>query len=698
MKGEIKLKAFTPDKLRNIVLGGHGSSGKTSLVEALLYQTNGSDRHGKISDGTTVCDFDPEEIKRKITVSLSLAPVFYEDYKINFIDTPGQFDFEGAFYEGFRAAETVLIAVSGKSGCNVGTTKAFKAARKAGKASVIFVTKMDNPQASFFKTIDSLKEELGKTICPIFMPIRQDEVIVGYINIIEKKAYSYKDGKRTEIPMPENKVDRYDQCLEMINEAVAECDDELMEKYFAGEEFTIEELARGLRHGVKEGLITPVICGSAEKLEGIDMLLFASTYLCPSAARAGGETATKGGDEIEVDCDISGKPSGYIFKTIADPFVGKLSFIKVVSGVIKSDSQLINVRTDEPEKLGKILFVKGKKQEEIKEISAGDIAAITKLSNAVTGDTLSDASFKVSYAGVITPRSCMQLGVLPTKKGDESKIAAGLARLIEEDPTVAFTVNHETHQQLISGLGEQHLDVTLSKLTSKFGVEVKTEPPIVPYRETIRKKVTVEGKHKKQSGGHGQYGHVKIEFEPGDGDGLIFEEKVFGGSVPKNYFPAVEKGLQDSIKRGTLAGYPMVALKARLIDGSYHPVDSSEMAFKLAAQVAYKEGIPKASPMLLEPVGSLKAYVPDANTGDVMGEMNKRRGRVLGMNPAEEGMTCIEAEVPISEMHDFTTFIRSLTRGRGNFELDFLRYEGLPQQFEAEVIAKAKVLFANDHE
>ena len=691
------MRDYMPDKIRNIVVSGHSGSGKTSLAEALLFKTGATDRLGKVADGNTVCDYDPEEIKRRISVSLSVAPLEYKDYKINLIDTPGQFDFEGAFCEGFRAAETVLICVSGRSGCAVGTVKAFKAAKKAGKASVIFVSKLDAEAGDFMAVISALKAELGNSVCPIVMPITDGEKVTGYINVLENKAYAYGGkGERSETAMPA--VAALEEIRGQIAEAVAETDDALMEKFFAGEEFTPEELAQGLRHGVKEGQITPVLCGSGYSLEGVDMLLDAIVNLTPSAHRAGGQKAVdKNGDEIMIECDDKAPLAAFVFKTIADPFVGKLSFFKVVAGALSGDIAPINARTGEPERLGKIIMVRGKKQEDVKAIRTGDIGAVTKLS-CVTGDTLCDPSRVVQFAPITYPSATLSMSLKPKAKGDESKIAAGMQRLIEEDPTLQFGANAETHQQLITGYGEQHIDVAISKLKSKFSVDVVQEEPMVPYRETIRKKVKVQGRHKKQSGGHGQFGDVWIEFEPTDGDDLVFEEKVFGGSVPRNFFPAVEKGLRDSISHGTLAGYPLVGLKATLVDGSYHPVDSSEMSFKLAARIAYKTAIPQASPILLEPIGKLAAHVPDGNTGDLMGELNKRRGRVLGMSPDEDKLTCIEAEVPMSEMMDFTTFIRSLTQGRGWFTLTFERYEPLPQMLEAGVIEQAKKLIEEEKE
>ena len=485
---------------------------------------------------------------------------------------------------------------------------------------------------------------------------------------------------------------RLDGLIEAISEAIAETDEELFEKFFSGEQFTYFELITGLHNGIKSGAITPVLCGSQQTLAGIDMLLDAVANMLPSAAEASGREAVCADSVINVDCDASSLLSAYVFKTVADPFVGKLSFVKVISGVLNTEAAVVNMTTGQPEKIGKLLNIRGKRQDEVKEAAAGDLVAITKL-GAVTGDTLCDPKRQVVFDKMEFPEPCYSLAVKTAANGDESKVSSGIHRLLEEDLTLSFALNTETHQQILSGLGEQHLDVAVAKLKSKFGVAVDLEPPIIAYRETIRKKVKAEGKHKKQTGGHGQYGHVVVEFEPWDCEDLVFEEKVFGGSVPKGYFPAVEKGLRDSVLKGVLAGYPVVGVKATLLDGSYHPVDSSEMAFKTAAGLAYREGIAQASPILLEPIGLLKAVVPDDKTGDLMGELNKRRGRVLGMNPEEEGYTVIEANVPMAEMQDFANVLRQMTQGDGSFTLAFERYEPLPEQMQGAVIAKAAEIF-----
>lgn len=685
------MRQYLAGKIRNVAIAGHGSSGKTSLAEALLFKAGATDRLGKVADGNTVCDFDAEEIRRKVSVSSAVAPFAWGSVKINLIDTPGLFDFAAGMYEGVRPAESVLIVVSARSGVTVGAQKAYKLADSMGKSKMFFVNKMDAEHADFYKVLEDLKASFGPSICPLVVPVVEDHKVQCYINLVDNKAYKYNEkGEPTEVAMPDI-AHRFEGLIGAISEAVAETDEALFEKFFSGERFTRDEIIKGIHNGVHTGAITPVLCGSAATLEGIDMLLDSLVDHLPSAWEAGSETAQDvSGEPVEIACTDEAPLAAYIFKTVADPFVGKLSYFKVVSGKLSSEVIPVNSRTGEQERLGKLIYMTGKKQEDTAFITAGDIGAVTKLSGAVTGDTLCDPKKVVSFERVEFPEPCLSMAVKVKNKGDEGKVAQGMQRLIEEDPSIGFEQNAETHQQVISGLGEQHLDVIVSKLKSKFGVDIGLTKPRVAYRETIRKPVKVQGKHKKQSGGHGQYGDVWIEFSPYDGEGLLFEENVFGGSVPKNFFPAVEKGLQDCVKHGILAGYPMVGLKAVLVDGSYHPVDSSEMAFKTAASLAYKAAMPQASPALLEPIGNLKVYVPDSNTGDIISELNKRRGRVLGMNPDEEGMQVIEGEVPMSEMGDFSTVLRSTTQGRGSFTLKFERYELLPSQLEAAVIEEAK--------
>ena len=685
------MKQYLAARIRNIALTGHSDSGKTSLAEALLFKAGASDRLGKTSEGNTVCDFDPEEIKRKVSVCTAVAPFAWGSTKINLIDTPGLFDFAGEAAQGVRAAESLLIAVSGKSGVDVGTEKAYKMAKDLSKATLFFVSKLDVEHSDFYKVFEELKSTFGPSVCPIVVPYVEDQQVKCYINLIDMKAYTYDDkGEAHEVDMPDF-GHRLDGLTAAVSEAVAETDESLFEKYFSGEQFTRDEIIRGVHTGVTNGSISPVLCGCSTNLQGIDMLLDCIVDLLPSPWEKGAEVAVDAeGEPVEVPCTDEAPLAAYVFKTIADPFVGKLSYVKVISGKLAADSAPINSRTGQPERLGKIIYIRGKKQEDTAYITAGDIGAVTKLAATETGDALCDPKKVLSFDPIHFPHPCLTMAIKAEAKGDEAKIASALQRLMEEDPTLAYENNAETHQQLISGLGEQHLDVLVSKLKNKFGVSVSLEVPRVAYRETIRKKVKVQGKHKKQSGGHGQFGDVWVEFEPTVGDDLVFEEKVFGGAVPKSFFPAVEKGLQDCVKHGVLAGYPVVGLKATLVDGSYHPVDSSEMSFKMAASLAYKAGMPQASPVLLEPIGNLKVYVPDSNTGDIIGDLNKRRGRVLGMNPANDGLQEIEADVQMSEMSDFATAIRSMTQGRGYFTFEFARYEQLPSNLEAKVIEEAK--------
>ena len=674
----------------NLAVAGHGGAGKTSLAEAMLYLAGVSDRRGKVGDGNTVCDYDPEEIRRKASISAAVAPLEWKNKKINLLDAPGLFDFEGGMMEAMRAADTALIVVSGKDGVAVGTEKAFAAAEKSGLAKIFFVNGLCDESARFYRVFEDLKASFGPSVCPVVVPFIQDGQANIYINLLEYKAYDYSGGKPVAVPMPDM-GDRLEGLRTAIYEAVAETDDELFEKYFAGEPFTPEEVIVGVSKGVKSGTITPVFCGDALLMRGMEQFMDGLCWLAPSAEEKAGEIGLDvDGNPVELSVNEDGAAAAIVFKTVADPFIGKLSYVKVISGKLSTDSQLVNMRTGNVERIGKTVMMVGKKQVDVKYIGAGDIGAIPKLTATNTGDTLCSPTRKVTLEGVEYPTPTLSMAIVPAKKGEEDKIAQGMMRLSEEDPTLQFSTNNETHEMIVSGLGEQHLDVVVSKLKSKFGVDITLKKPKVPYRETIRKTVQVQGRHKKQTGGHGQFGDVWIEFSPCDSEGLEFGERVVGGSVPKGFFPAVEKGLRECIQKGPLAGYPVVGLSAVLYDGSYHPVDSSEMSFKTAAALAYKAGMPQANPVLLEPIGHLKATVPDANMGDVMGEVNKRRGRVLGMEPAGEGRQTVEAEVPMAEMHDFTTFIRQCTQGRGSFTFTFERYEEAPSNVAQKVIEESK--------
>ena len=682
---------YASNNIRNILIAGHAGSGKTTLTEALVYFSGAAERMGRVEDGTTISDFDPEEAKRKASLSASVVPVEYEGIKYNLIDAPGLFDFEAGEYEGIRAAESVLVCVSGRSGVTVGAEKAFQLARKNGKATMVFVSKCDLENANYFKILEDMKIKFGATVCPCVVPAKLDDGTPVYINLFSQKAFKYEGGKQVQVDLPDI-GHRFQGLIEAMSEAIAETDDELMEKFFGGEAFTTEEIVEGMRKGVKDGLITPVFCGSAVNQQALDMLLYNMHKLLPSPEHNAVLAEDAAGEPVELTCAESEPAVAYVFKTVADPFVGKLSYLRVVSGKLTAGASLVNARTGETEKISKPLTVIGKKQVETDGIGAGDIGAVAKLLSAKTGDTLCDASRVVKLPAPVFPKPSLFMAVTVAKKGDEGKISSALARLMEEDPTLSYQNNAETHQQIIGGLGEQHLDVVKAKLKNKFGVEIGLETPRIAYRESIRKACQKQGRHKKQTGGSGQFGDVWIEFSPCDADGLEFAGRVVGGAVPRGFFPAVEKGLRECIARGPLAGYPVVGLKATLYDGSYHPVDSSEMAFKTAASIAYKNGMPQANPVLLEPIGELKATVPDANMGDIMGEVNKRRGRVLGMEPDEDGMQTVIAEVPLAELSNFTTFIRQITQGRGWFTTEFARYETLPEMLVPAVVEQAKKL------
>ena len=681
------MKTYTSNNIRNIAVVGHGGKGKTTLCEAMLYVAGATDRLGKVADGNTVLDFDAEEKRRKSSVSSAMAAIEWDNTKLNIIDAPGLFDFEGGVAEAVRAVEAVLIVTSAGSGVDVGTEKAFKAAEKKGIAKFFAITKTDSDHRNFYKTFEALKEVYGNKLCPTIIPYMEGNITKCYVNLMTGMAFEYDaDGNAKKVDVPTDPV--IEEMTSAFMEAVATTDEALMDKFFEGEKFTQEEILKGLCLGIFDGSIYPVYAVSGLTAAGVDQLLYGLAWSVPGAFGYAGEIATtESGEEVMLPCDDKGPLAAICFKTVADPFVGKMSFFKVVSGKLTPDTQAYNFRTEGIEKMGKLVTVKGGKQEDTKEIIAGDIGVVTKLQSVKTGDTLCDPKNKLQLKGVDFPKPCLSMAVVVSKKGEEEKVAQGLQRLMEEDPTVSFSLNKETRQQILSGLGEQHLDVIVSKLKNKFGVEVTLETPKVAYRETIRKAVEAQGKHKKQSGGHGQFGDVWIKFEPCDSDTLVFETAVVGGAVPKNYFPAVEKGLQECVSKGFAAGYPMVGLKATLYDGSYHPVDSSEMAFKTAASLAFKAAMPNANVAILEPVGTLTVILPNDNLGDIMGDVTKRRGRVLGTNPADGTMQELVAEVPMAEMGDFTTVLRSITAGRGSYSLEFARYEQAPQPIADKVIA-----------
>ena len=684
------MKTYAPDQIRNIALAGHASKGKTTLLEAMLHLAGATERAGKVADGNTVTDFDAEEKKRHISMASAVASIEYKSKKLNFIDTPGLFDFEQGAFEGLRAAETAVIVVSARSGLAVGAEKAFKNAGSRRMARVLVTTKMDDDRADFYKSFNGIVAKFGTAACPVVVPIISGGKVAAYYNMIDGKAYAYADGKRTESDAQPDDAPRFTAVQAVFTEAVASADEELMEKYFEGEELTPEEKIRGLKAGVADGSIIPVFALSGLAETACDLLLDFLAEVCPAPKSE--YAADADGEPIELTPDPNGPLAAVCFKTVADPFIGKLSYFKVISGKITAATPAYNARTGKEERMGKLVSVFGAKQTDISELSAGDIGAVTKLGGFATGDTLCSAAQVVTLDGVHIPSATYAMAVEVAKKGDEEKVASGLSRLCEEDPSLHFGVNNETHQQILSGLGEQHLDVAMARLKSKFGVEATLVQPRVAYRETITMKVSAQGRHKKQSGGHGQFGDVFIEFEPYDTEELVFAERVVGGAVPKNFFPAVEKGLRESMQKGVLAGYPMVGVKATLFDGSYHPVDSSEMSFKTAASLAYKEGITKAMPVLLEPILTVTATVNDEAMGDVIGDINKRRGRVLGMTPSGDGSQEIMAEVPESEMSTFSTAMRQMTQGRGSFTTAFARYDRCPEHIAQKIKAEASQL------
>ena len=684
---------YASNNIRNILIAGHAGSGKTTLTEALVYFSGAAERMGRVEDGTTVSDFDPEEAKRKASLSASVVPVEYEGIKYNLIDAPGLFDFEAGEYEGIRAAESVLVVVSGRSGVTVGAEKAFQLARKNGKATMVFVSKCDLENANYFKILEDMKIKFGSTICPCVVPAKLDDGTPVYINLFSQKAFKYEGGKQIQVDLPDI-GHRFQGLIEAMSEAIAETDDELMEKFFGGEAFTTEEIVEGMRKGVKDGLITPVFCGSAVNQQALDMLLFNMHKLLPSPEHDAAVLAEDAaGEPVELHCTEAEPTAAYVFKTVADPFVGKLSYLRVVSGKVTAGEPLTNARTGDVEKISKPLTVIGKKQVDSDGIIAGDIGAVAKLVSAKTGDTLCDAKNIVRLHGMDYAQPCYSRAISPKTKQEIEKLGTGLNKLNEEHPTFHMVNNAETHQTVISGAGDIQIDVLCAKLKSRFGVDAELSAPRVAYREKIRSTVRKQGRYKKQTGGSGQFGDVHIIFEPQtEQEDMIFEENVFGGSVPKNYFPAVEKGLRESCQHGVLAGYPVVFLKATLVDGSYHPVDSSEIAFKLAANLAFKAALPEAKPVLMEPIGELKVTIPDSYLGDVMGDLNKRRGRVMGMNPTGDGEQVLEAEVPMAEMMSYAIDLRSMTQSRGSFVMHFVRYEQCSADAQAKAVAAAKAM------
>ena len=679
---------YTTEGIRNVAIVGHGSSGKTSLGESMLFLTGGTDRLGRVNDGNTVADSDSEEIKRQISIYLSTMFVEYKGCKVNILDTPGYFDFAGETAEALRVADAGVVVCSAKDGISVGFEKgwSYLTANKLPKA--VYISKIDEENGDFDAVLSALRERYGSAICPLMAPIKSASgKIEGVVDIVHGKAYTVEGGKQKEIPIPEAMSAELEGIYTSVYESAAETSEELMEKYLVEETLTTDELIQGLRSNIKDLSMVPVFCGCAATGLGTLPLLDAIVSLLPSPLDR--TDVTEDGDAIEPD--PNGAVCAIIYKTLSDQY-GKFSIFKVLSGKLTADMQLVNTRTGSVEKMGHIFKMQGKKNTEVKEIVCGDIGAVSKLSDSKTGDTLSDSKKQVTARRIAFTPPCYSMAIAPKVKGQEEKISTGLGRLGEEDLTFSFINNPETRQLVLSGSGDIQLDVLCSKLKEKFGVEVVLSPARVPYREKIRKKVQVRGRHKKQSGGAGQFGDVVMDFEPGEAEDLTFEEKIFGGSVPKNFFPAVEKGLRESIQRGVLAGYPLVYLKATLVDGSYHSVDSSELAFKLAAQLAYKEGIPQANPVILEPIGYLTVTIPDTYMGDIMSDLSKRRGSPMGMSLNTEGMQVVEAEVPMGEMSSYAIDLRSMTQGRGSFTIRFERYEEAPSPVQVKIIEEAKFL------
>ena len=689
------MKVYRTDEIRNVVLLGHGGSGKTSLAEAMAYVSGATNRMGKITDGNTISDFDKEEQKREFSISTSLIPIEWEKAKINILDTPGYFDFVGEVEEAVSAADAAVIVVSGKAGVEVGTEKAWELCDKYKLPRMIYVTEMDVDDASFRQVVQDLTDRYGKVIAPHFQPIRENEKLVGYVNVIKNAARRYTGvGQREECEIPEYCKPNLEIYRDKLLEAVAETSEAFMERYFDGDEFSVEEIRSAMRTEVMDGDIVPVAMGSNIQAQGVANLLSDIVRFFPSPDNRSCAGINRKTNEIfEGNYDFSKAKSAYVFKTMVDPFIGKYSFIKVCSGVLKGDDTLYNGDSDAEAKLGKIYTMVGNKPTEVSELFAGDIGAIAKLANTKTGDTLSTKNTPVMYGKTEYSKPYTYMKYICNNKGDEDKVSQALQKMMAEDVTLKTVNDSENRQTLLYGMGDQHLEITASKLATRYKCEIKLETPKVAFRETIKKKSDVDSKYKKQSGGHGQYGHVKMRFEA-SGDletPYVFEEEVVGGAVPKNYFPAVEKGLQEAVVKGPLAGYPVVGVKAVLYDGSYHPVDSSEMAFKTATIQAFKKGFMEASPVLLEPIASLTVTVPDDYTGDVMGDLNKRRGRVLGMNPVSGGKQEIVADIPMTGLFGYCTVLRSMTGGRGVYSYEFSRYEQAPSDVqEAEISKRAK--------
>lgn len=684
------MKNYTTSKIRNLALVGHSASGKTSLAEALLYKTGAIDKKGRVEEGSTVSDYEAQEKKRGISIQTSIIPVEFEDYKINFIDSPGFFDFEGEVLQALRASEAALFVIDGENGIEVGTEKYWNYTQEINLPSIIFVNKLDKENAHFNKVVSDLHIEFGKKVIPLTLMLGEGDEFEGIIDVLDKKAYTYENGDKKEVEIPEIRLAEVDAVYEEIIEAVAETDDSLMEKFFEGEEFSESEFRKGLTEAILEGTVVPLIAGSSEKEIGLTQLLEVITRYMPSIDDEVANIGFRVKEGYEAFEPKEDAPfSAVVFKTLADPFVGKISMFKVLSGSVSKDDKILDVTKNKEVKASNLFFLRGKEQIKTDKVVAGDIGAFTKLDELSTGDTLATAANKIEYKQIKYPKPVLFYAINAVSKNDEDKISEALQRLIEENPTFKDERNTETHQQILSGLGNVQLEVIMDKLRDNYGVNTEVVDYKIPYRETIKGNSDVQGKHKKQSGGAGQYGDVFIRFEPTKED-FIFDEEVFGGAVPKNYFPAVEKGLEESLLEGPLAGFKVTGIKATLYDGSYHPVDSNEQAFKSAARIAFKKGIEEADPILLEPVMKLEIRVPETHMGDIMGDMNKRRGRILGMEPQADGSQVILAEAPLAEVLTYAIDLRSQTSARGSFSMDFERYEEVPKEITQKVIEAHK--------
>lgn len=682
------MRDYLANEVRNVCLLGHRGAGKSSVVEAMLYFTKATERLGKTVDGTSAMDYDAEEVKRGMSVYTSIAPVEWKDCKINFVDTPGYLDFAGEAESGIAVSDNALIVVGARDGVESGTRKAWNVVSERKLPTIFFVNKIDEENADFDTAYNQIRDAFGKSVIPFEVPIVEGGKVVGSVNILKNKAWYYNDSK-TPKDVPANMQDVVAAYMEQITEAVAMCDDELMEKFFEGEPFSDAEIAKGVRFGIRNGEIRPVYCGSATNMTGIERLMDLIVEYMPSYAEKGTVEAVDANDEpVLLETSENEVATAFVFKTIVDPFAGRISFIKVMTGVISMDSQLVNVQKDKVEKMNQAYIIKGKHQVAVGKLFTGDIGAVIKLQYTETNDTLAQKGTNVRYPAISFPRGMLGMAVWPKTRNDEDKLSSGLQRIQEEDKSCFIENNRETKETVIYGLGDQHIDVIRNKLKTKYKVEVELTKPKVQYRETIRSKVQAEGKHKKQSGGAGQYGHVKIEFEPCESEEMVFEERVFGGAVPRQYFPAVEAGLRECMDKGVLAGYKVVGVKATLYDGSYHEVDSKEIAFKMAAHLAYKAGMPKAKPVLLEPIVSVEVTVPDEYTGTIIGDLTKRRGTIMGQDMVGDNQV-IQAEVPMAEMMVYATELRSMTQGIGTYTQKFERYDVAPTNVADKVIAQA---------